>query len=96
MILTLDDVKTHLRIQHDEEDDYLESLIAQAQAAAEAFCRVEFSDAPPEPVRLAALLFVGFYYENRDIPDMVTFKAMRMAFENLLYPYRNWRNKGAL
>ena len=63
--------------------------IAQAQAAAEDFCRVEFSDDPPEPVRLAALLFVGFYYENRDIPDMVTFKAMRMAFENLLYPYRD-------
>ena len=39
MILTLDDVKTHLRIQHDEEDDYLESLIAQAQTAAEDFCR---------------------------------------------------------
>ncbi len=89
MIVTLEEVKTHLRIQHDEEDDYLQSLIAQAQAAATDFCRVEFSADAPEPVRLAVLLFVGFYYENRDIPDMTTFKAMRMAFENLLYPYRD-------
>ena len=34
MIVTVDEVKTHLRIQCDEEDDYLTSLIAQAQAAA--------------------------------------------------------------
>ena len=30
MIVTVDEVKTHLRIQHDEEDDYIESLIKQA------------------------------------------------------------------
>ncbi len=89
MIVTLEEVKTHLRIQHDEENEYLVGLIAQAQAAAEDLCRVVFSDNAPEPVRLAVLLFVGFYYENRDIPDMTTFKAMRMAFENLLYPYRD-------
>ena len=36
MIVTVDEVKTHLRIQHSEEDDYLSGLIAQAQAAAKA------------------------------------------------------------
>ena len=89
MIVTVDEVKTHLRIQCDEEDDYLTSLIAQAQAAAEDYCRTQFPDPAPEPVRLAVLLMVGFYYENRDIPDMTTYKAMRMAFDSLLYPYRD-------
>ena len=89
MIVTLEEVKTHLRIQHDEEDEYLEGLIAQAQSAIEDYTRVEFTNDIPEPVRLAALLFVGFYYENRDIPDMTTYKAMRMAFESLLYPHRD-------
>ena len=99
MIVTLDELKTHLRIQHDDEDEYLVNLLAQAQAVAEDYCRVEFgtvyneetgstSDAP-EPVRLAILLMAGFYYENRDIPDMTTYKAMRMAFDSLLYPYRD-------
>ncbi len=89
MIVTLEEVKTHLRIQHDEEDDYIGSLIAQATAAAEDYCRTEFPDPAPEPVRLAVLLFVGFHYENRDIPDMTAYKAMRMAFESLIYPYRD-------
>ena len=73
MILSLDEVKTHLRIQHDEENDYLETLIAQAQAAAEDYTRVEFSDDAPEPVRLAVLLMVGHYYENREAADNMNY-----------------------
>ena len=84
MIVTVDEVKTHLRIQHDEEDGYLESLIRQAQATAEDYCRVQFSEPAPEPV-----LFVSHYYENRDNPDRVMYATMRVAFENLLYPYRD-------
>ena len=88
MLVSVDEVKTHLRIDQDEEDVYLESLIRQAQAAAEDYCRESFGDDAPEPVRLAILLFVGFYYENRDVPDRTTYGTMRIAFENLLYPYR--------
>lgn len=47
--------QTHLRIEDDDEDMYLESLIAQAQAVAEDFCRTQFSESVPEPVRLAVL-----------------------------------------
>lgn len=89
MILTVDEVKTHLRIQHDEEDACIEGLIRQAQAAAEDYCRVSFEEEAPESVRLACLLFVSHYYENRDNPDPQAFKAMRAAFENLLYPHRD-------
>ena len=89
MILTVDEVKIHLRIQHDEEDEYLESLIAQAQGAAEDYCRTEFHTAAPEPVRLAVLLMISHYYENRDNPDRQVYLAMCTAFENLLYPHRD-------
>ena len=98
MIVTVDEVKTHLRIQHDEEDDYIAGLIAQAQTAAENYCQVSFEPEPdeegnvpevPQPVRLAVILMTSFYYENRDIPDMTTYKATRMAFDSLLYPYRD-------
>ena len=99
MILSVDEVKTHLRIQHDEEDDYIESLVKQAQAAAEEYCRVSFESevldpavepAPiPETVRLAVLLMVSHYYENRDNPEKQVYITMRMTFENLLYPHRN-------
>jgi len=89
MVLTVDEAKQHLRIEYDEEDELIEKLIQQAQAAAEDFCRVSFEEDVPEPVRLACLLFVSYHYENRDIPDMTTYKSMRMAFEHLLYPHRD-------
>ena len=89
MVITVQEAKTHLRVDHDEEDSTFESLIAQAQAAAEDFCRVAFSEPAPEPVRLAVLLMVSHYYENRDNPDRAVYGTMRIAFENLLYPYRD-------
>ena len=89
MVVTVAGVKTHLRIQYNEEDSYLEGLICQAQATAKDFCRVSFQEEAPEPVRLAVLLMVSFYHENRDNPDRQAYAAMRTAFENLLYPYRD-------
>ena len=47
MLLSVEEVKTHLRIQHDEEDELISTLIAQAQAVAEDYCRVQFSDTAP-------------------------------------------------
>ena len=102
MILNVDEVKTHLRIEEDDEDEYIAGLIRQAQATAEDFCRVSFepettvddegnetTTAVPEPVRLAVLLMVSHYFENRDNPDRAVYGTMRIAFENLLYPYRD-------
>ena len=89
MIVTVGELKTHLRIQYDEEDAYLDTLIAQAQAAAEDFCRVSFGDSAPQPVRLAVMLMASYYCENRDNPEREPYVTMRMAFENLLYPYRD-------
>lgn len=89
MVVTVDEAKAHLRVDHDEEDAYLDGLIAKAQAVAEDYCRVSFSEEAPEPVRLAVLLMVSHYYENRDNPEKQVYVTMRIAFENLLYPYRD-------
>lgn len=91
MIVSVSDVKEHLRIEGDEENSYISSLIMQAQAAAEDYCRVSFEhmDHAPDPVRLAVLLFVSHYYENRDISEHAVYNAMMAAFHNLLYPYRD-------
>ena len=92
MILTVDEVKAHLRIEDDEEDALLASYIVQSQAAAEDYCRLSFEndlESVPEPVRLAVLLMVSYLYENRDEPDHAAYVTMRTAFENLLYPHRD-------
>ena len=44
MIVSVDEVKAHLRIEHNEEDEYIEGLIKQAQAEAEDYCRVSFEE----------------------------------------------------
>ena len=90
MVISVDDLKAYLRIQHDEEEDVLESLIEQAQEAAENYCRTSFGDTAPNTVKLAVKLMCAHYYENRDNPDKQVYIAMRMAFENLLYPHRVW------
>ena len=102
MILTVDEVKNHLRIEEDDEDETIAGLIRQAQSTAEDFCRVSFEPVTvtddegnetittaPEPVRLAVLLMVSHYFENRDNPERAVYGTMRIAFENLLYPYRD-------
>ena len=98
MVLTVDEVKQHLRIEYDEEDELIEKLIAQAQAAAEDFCRVSFEPYVddegreadvPGPVKLAVLLMVGYFYEHREAEDGAGFRTMRRAFMTLLYPYRD-------
>lgn len=89
MVVTVSELKEHLRIQHDEEDVYLSTLSAEAQTAAEDFCRVAFDSDAPGPVQLAIMLMASYFYENRDTPEKQSYIAMRMAFEALLYPYRD-------
>lgn len=88
MIVTVAELKAHLRIQHDEEDVLLESLLRQAQAAAQDFCRADFDANAPEPVRLAVLLMASHFYEYRDSSDKAAYATMLNAFHALLYPHR--------
>ena len=39
MIVSVEELKAHLRIQQDAEDKLLENLLMQAQTAANDFCR---------------------------------------------------------
>ena len=88
MIVTVDELKTHLRIQHDEEDGLLESLLRQAKAVANDYCRTDFDEDAPEPMRLAILLMAAHFYEYRDSSDKAAYATMLSAFHALLYPHR--------
>ena len=92
MVLTVPEVKAHLRIQYDDEDAYLESLIQRAQAAAEDYCRAVFDTSAPQAVRLAVLLMTSHFYECRDSSDKTAFTTMIAAFRALLYPHRTIEN----
>lgn len=88
MIVSIPELKAHLRIQHEEEEALLASLLAQAQAAAEDFCRVRFEENAPQTVRLAVLLMASYFYECRDLSEKGGYNVMTAAFRALLYPHR--------
>ena len=88
MTVTVPELKAHLRVQHEEEDALLASLLAQAQAAAEDFCRTAFDENAPQAVRLAVLLMASHFYECRDSSEKSGYNVMTAAFRALLYPHR--------
>ena len=89
MIVTLEELKAHLRVLTDDEDTLLSSLLTQAQAAAEDYCRAKWTaEDAPETVRLAVLLMASHFYEYRDSSDRNAYNTMMHAFHALLYPNR--------
>jgi hypothetical protein len=88
-MVSLSELKAHLRIESGEEDALLSSLIQAAKAACEAFCMTSFEEPAPEPVRLAILLFCGHFHSNRESGDKNAYDAMITAFRALLWPYRD-------
>lgn len=91
MAVAVSELKAHLRIEHDDEDEYLSMLLLAAHAAARDFCRVkpDDNDPTPEPVRLAVLLHASHFYTNRENGQLTSYQSMLQAFHALLWPYRD-------
>ena len=89
-MLTLEEVKRHCRIDHNDEDALLLALIDTAIAACADYLNMDAADlvvAVPAPVKSAALLLVGSLYEQRESQGDRPYNK-NPAFEMLLAPYR--------
>jgi hypothetical protein len=96
MITTIEEAKTHLRVQHDAEDDLIAGLIEAAED--HVFRYLERSlpwidddgvEAPvPGSVRAAILLIVGDLYANREGRFVGVSQSDNPAVRMLLAPYR--------
>lgn len=88
---TLDDLKLHLRVDHDEEDDIITMYLGSATAAAANFLNVETLDLDdlllPAPIKAAIFLAVGDLYANREAVATVPYST-NPTYERLLNPYR--------
>ena len=87
-MVTLDEVKLHLRIEHDEEDQALAAMLEASTDAAADYLGGEMPDPMPAPVRAAILLQVGDLYLNRERQGDVAYYQNR-TYERLLNPYRS-------
>ena len=80
--VTLTEVKEYLRIDGEEENILLATLITVAKSHCEDYLQASLPAEIPSPVKQAMILLIGHFYEQRageDIPKVVY---------KLLSPYR--------
>ena len=66
MSLTLEEVKAHLRVLHDDEDVLIQRMADAAEALVSVYLGDDLPTPTPAPVEAAILLLVGDQYENRE------------------------------
>ena len=80
--LTLEETKEYLRIDSNNEDVLIASLITVAKEHCENYLQASLPEEVPMPVKQALLILIGHFYEERageSIPNVVYV---------LLSPYR--------
>lgn len=89
-MLTLQQTKDHLRVDHDDEDIAITAMIDAATAAAADYLNMpldQMTATVPSPIKAAALLMVADLYENREgQSDRQLYR--NTTYERLLNPYR--------
>lgn len=95
-MLTVDDLKKHLNIDHNEDDAYISELISVAEDAVEAYVNrpiEDFVDAEGNvkpAIRHACRLLVGTYYANRESVVYSTPSELPDGVVALLLPLRRF------
>lgn len=90
-MITLQDAKLHLRVDHNEEDALIGWMLDAAIEGAANYLNVEVGDLDdpllPAPVKAAVLLVVGDLYANREAVGTQPY-SQNPTYERLLNPYR--------
>lgn len=67
MIVTLEEVKNYLRLDEDNENGFLTSLISSAERLCVDIARTDISEQPT--AKIAVLYAVAYLYEHREEAD---------------------------
>jgi len=84
-VITLKEAKIFCRIDNDEEDALIESLIKTADEYIESACGTDY-EKNSEKAKLCQALLVNHWYENRSL--IGNKKALPYSIENLLLQLR--------
>ena len=94
-MLTLEETKLYLRVDHDEEDSLIASYIQTAQTLVEDILRKKLTEYEivPEPIRQAMLFIVGTFYESRQVTQNggIDMANTIDVVKRLLFAYRESR-----
>lgn len=94
-IVTLEQVKLHARVDHDDEDDLLERQIDAAQNMIERSLgysiEAEFDEDVPPALGEAVCQLVAHWYANRELGDGgVAMTAIPYGVDEIIREFRNW------
>lgn len=84
--MTLEEVKEHLRVEHDVEDALIQTYLDAAEAHVAVYLGDDLPDPMPKPIEAAVLLLVADLYVNRERQSEVALYK-NTAFTLLLNPY---------
>jgi uncharacterized phage protein (predicted DNA packaging) len=89
-MLTIEETKLHLRVDHDHEDALILVMMATATTATADYLNMtldQLTTTVPSPIKSAALLMVAGLYEHRE--DQAERQLYRNdTYHRLLAPYR--------
>lgn len=71
MLVTLDEAKLYLRIDHDDEDELIEDMIRSSEALAMDVARLSGEEISKDShrIRPAVLYALAYFYEHREEAD---------------------------
>lgn len=88
MALDIGIVKTHLRIDGDDEDAILAVYLATAIETVEAATGIVEAEDVPERWKICVLLLVASMYTNREASSERALKAVPYGYENMILNLR--------
>ena len=94
MYISIEDIKRHLNIDYEEDDQYLVDLIESAEAAIEKFIQQPLKDLEdedgmiPADLRHAIRLMVGGFYANREPAAFAASSEIPFGLHFLLIQHR--------
>lgn len=83
-MITVEDVKTHLRVDGNAEDSYLGALIGAAAEYIEKRTGVIHDADYPLTLKHAGLLIIGHWYANREAVSDAPATEVPLAFRMLI------------
>ena len=87
MIVTLAEAKEYLRVDTDDEDELITTLMTAAQKLCEDVARLEMEEyeAAGEVAKIAVLFALGYFYEHREEMDT---KELTLRLRGLTFGIR--------
>lgn len=87
MIITLAEAKEYLRVDSDDEDALITTLMTAAQKLCEDVARLDTEDfeSAGDVAKIAVLFALGYFYEHREDADH---KALTLTLRSLLHGVR--------